>query len=342
MRCSVLLLAAAVPVMAQFRSTVPLVVSPATVTDSKGRFVDGLSADDLVLYDNNVRQKVQVEDVLTTPISLAVVIETGSRSSAVLDKLGRSGVLFSDLLCGEGGETALFSASDHVRLLQDFTSDSRQLSHVLRNLRMQGDGAAILDGIGAALRALAGRGPARRRLMLVIGERRDRSSKADLAELLRETQRQHVEVYWLTYSTWLEPYTDRSKTVWDRMTDEQKAESHKLQGKPLKPYPEEQVAVPPDLPPGSLLSIFTEWKQRSKVDAAALFAQTSGARVYNFLRRSALEQDIQAAGEEVHRQYILTFQPRPDKPDVFHTIRVEVKGRPDCQVRSRTGYWSVN
>jgi hypothetical protein len=28
---------------AQFRSTVPLVVAPATVKDSKGRFVDGLA-----------------------------------------------------------------------------------------------------------------------------------------------------------------------------------------------------------------------------------------------------------------------------------------------------------
>jgi hypothetical protein len=41
---------------AQFKSTVPLVVAPTTVTDSKGRYADGLTLQDLILYDNNVPQ----------------------------------------------------------------------------------------------------------------------------------------------------------------------------------------------------------------------------------------------------------------------------------------------
>jgi len=31
------------PLLAQFKSTVPLVIAPTTVTDPKGRFVDGLT-----------------------------------------------------------------------------------------------------------------------------------------------------------------------------------------------------------------------------------------------------------------------------------------------------------
>ena len=46
---------------AQFRSTVPLVVAPVTVTDAKGRNVDGLTAEDLLLYDNSVPQAVQMD-----------------------------------------------------------------------------------------------------------------------------------------------------------------------------------------------------------------------------------------------------------------------------------------
>jgi hypothetical protein len=46
-------LAAAIAVLAcsgqaQFRSTVPLVVAPTSITDSKGRYVDGLTAEDLI------------------------------------------------------------------------------------------------------------------------------------------------------------------------------------------------------------------------------------------------------------------------------------------------------
>jgi hypothetical protein len=42
---------------AQFKSTVPLVVAPTTVTDSKGRYVDGLTPEDLILYDKREKRR---------------------------------------------------------------------------------------------------------------------------------------------------------------------------------------------------------------------------------------------------------------------------------------------
>ena len=49
------------PLWAQFKSDVPLVVAPTTVTDAKGSFVDGLSPQDLTLYDNNVPQAIRMD-----------------------------------------------------------------------------------------------------------------------------------------------------------------------------------------------------------------------------------------------------------------------------------------
>jgi hypothetical protein len=54
-----------------------------------------------------------------------------------------------------------------------------------------------------------------------------------------------------------------------------------------------------------------------------------------------LEQAIQLVGEEVHRQYILTFEPKAGEPGKFHAIRVEVRNRPELQVKTREGYWAV-
>src|SRR5215472_838658 len=156
MRVALLLALAAGTASAQFKSTVPLLVSPVTVTDGRGHFVDGLTAADLALYDNNVPQKVQL-DIAIHPISLVVAIEANSASIAVLDKLGRSGALFTDLLSGNAGETALVTFSDRVAVAQDFTDDSAQLNRVLRNLRAQGDGAAVVDAVAQSLRLLATR-----------------------------------------------------------------------------------------------------------------------------------------------------------------------------------------
>jgi len=195
--------------------------------------------------------------------------------------------------------------------------------------------------VHAALRMLADRDPARRRILLVVAERRDRSGKAELPELLQDRQLQNTTLYWLTYSTFLAPFTNRPKTKWDRMSDEEKARTHGMQGDHKWAYPEEEEVLPPEMAPGNLLSIFTELAHKTKVDAASLLSRTTGGRTFTFLKQSGLENAIQAVGEEVHRQYIVTFQPKPDAAGLYHILRAEVKGRPELQVRTRAGYWSV-
>src|ERR1700730_11239280 len=87
---------------AQFKSTVPLVVAPTTVTDSKGHYVDGLTPQDLILYDNNVCQAIAMEWT-TYRIDLVVAVQTSSNSGAVIDNLGGSGILFAELLAADAG-----------------------------------------------------------------------------------------------------------------------------------------------------------------------------------------------------------------------------------------------
>lgn len=60
-----------------------------------------------------------------------------------------------------------------------------------------------------------------------------------------------------------------------------------------------------------------------------------------FLTKNALERTIQLVGEEVHRQYMLTFQPNVGEPGRFHSIHVAIRGQPELRVRTRAGYWSV-
>ncbi|MDQ6666178.1 MAG: hypothetical protein M3Z23_17500, partial [Acidobacteriota bacterium] len=145
---------------AQFKSTVPLVVAPTTVTDSKGRYVDGLTPDDLILYDNNVPQAIQM-DWMPYPISLVVAVQASSNSGAVIDKLGGSGILFSQLLATDAGETAVISFSDEVKVHQEFTSNPDLVIHSLRMLRKEGGNAHALDAMRQACLMLDRRSPDR-------------------------------------------------------------------------------------------------------------------------------------------------------------------------------------
>ncbi len=180
------------------------------------------------------------------------------------------------------------------------------------------------------------------RILLVIAQQRDRGSKTKLDTLLRDPALQNATIYWLTYSAFLTPFTSKTKTKWDRMTDEEKKDPLRFQGDHPFPFPEEEVGLPPDLAPGSLFNIFTSLAQPvTKVDTAALLSRTTGGRTWAFLKKSGLEEAIHAVADEAHQQYIVSFSPQPDAPGVFHSLRAEVKGRPELSVRTRTGYWSV-
>jgi len=94
MHTSALLTVLPLAAQAQFKSTVPLVVAPTTITDSHNHNIDGLTRQDLILYDNNVPQKIQL-DWTTFPIDLVVAVQTSDNSGAVIEKLGGSGILFT-------------------------------------------------------------------------------------------------------------------------------------------------------------------------------------------------------------------------------------------------------
>ena len=322
MRASALVLLTATVAGAQFKSTATLVIAPTTITDSKGHYIDALEPADLVLYDNGVRQPIQVDESFN-PISLVVAVQTSANSAAILDKLGASGILFADLLAGDRGETALVTFSDEVRTLRDFTTNSDSLSAGLRSLHVQGTGAVALEAVMQSLAMLAKRKSDRRRILLVIAEKRDRSSKVKFPVVLREAERQNVLIYWLAYSPFLEPFTAGPKTV--------KSKDPKKDGEPL----------PPDMAPGNLLSVFTELAQQGKPDNSLELTRATGGRALRFVKQEALEEAIQAIASEVHRQYIVSFTPRPGKAGEYHAIRIEVKGHPELTARSRAGYWAM-
>jgi VWFA-related protein len=309
-------------VCAQFKSTATLVLAPTTVVDAQGQYVDGLEAKDLVLYDNNVLQPIQVDEAVY-PISLVVAVQTSRNAQAVLDKLGGSGILFSELLAGDAGETAVITFSDQVNPLQEFTTDSDVLEKTMRRLRVEGAGAVTLDAIMQALKMLEQRRPERRRVILLIAEKRDRSSKLKFPGVLQEVQRQNVLIYWLAYSPALTAYSARPKTV--------ESKDPSKNGEPI-PY---------DGGSPNLLNIIPELAHLSKPDAAQELSQATGGRTSSFLKKEALEAAIQAVAAEIHRQYIVSFQPRPSAAGQFHSIHVAVRGRPELVARTRAGYWPL-
>jgi hypothetical protein len=103
----------------------------------------------------------------------------------------------------------------------------------------------------------------------------------------------------------------------------------------------DETPVPYEPGPGGGIYAIGELARLSLPDPSAVFADATGGRTLSFVKKDALENAIQLISQEVHRQYILTFEPKTNEAGAFHRIRVAVKNRPALHVTTRLGYWAI-
>ncbi|MBV9294428.1 MAG: VWA domain-containing protein [Acidobacteriaceae bacterium] len=308
---------AAIPVLAQqtsIRTTVPLVVIPASVTDQNGHPIDGLSASDFLVLDDGQPRAVHVnttEEALA-PVSLVVAIQSSDISSAALSKIRKVGAVISQAVAGENGEAAVITFDNHVNIVRDFTKDPDAISDAFRDFKpADNSGGRMLDAVEKALEMLRNRPESRRENILIIGEMRDRSSESKLSDALIDTQRAGVTIYGLSYSAYLTPFTAKPGDY-----------------------------TPPNEGDMNLLAIFTESARLAKKNTLQALTTATGGRRLGFETQGKLENDLIALGNEIHNRYILTFSPDEEQRPAFRKLQVKIKDRPDVIVRARPGYWA--
>lgn len=294
------------------RANAHLVLVPTTVTDKKGRLLDGLSVDDFVVTDDGVRQKVHMDtsDTVQAPVSLVVLIQSSGIAAPALERIRLVGAMVQPILIGQRGQAAVISYDDEVRKFQDFTSDSGKIRaafeavepHYLRE-------GKLIDAVIAGIGMLDSRPENYRRIMIVLGESRDRGSKHKMAEAIEMAQRSGVVIYSITYSAQGQAWTSSAEDD-------------------------------PPLPGGpDYLAGLGELARLGKTNDATAFARATGGRHLAFLKEGSLEAAISRTGEEIHSQYLLSFTPQETKNEGLHHISVTVAKFPNAVVRARPGYW---
>ena len=318
------------------RSTSKLVVAPVSITDKQGKPVRGLTSSDLVVLDNNVPAKIQIEEVIA-PISLAIVVEASTISQPALDKLRKEASMFGPVILGEKGEAAVIAFANEVRTVQSFTSDTAKIERAIANLDSFGDGGSILDAVSTGLEMLNQRKETRRRVLVLISEKHDRSSKAKLEDIVTQAQRVNATIYAASFSPTKTTFVSRAPKYCDPPDGKCRRCDCKNCGNHCDREHPESV---PDTRRGgmNLLALFTEMKRLAQKDVAESLAASSGGQAVDFVRRQAIEEALQRIGDDLHDQYIVTFPASPIDPDTYHRISVQVRDRTGLTIRHRPGY----
>ena len=311
---SLFLLAAALIGQDQtIKTNVHLVLVPTTVVDKRGTLIDGLHEDDFLVTDDGVRQKIHMDtsDTVLSPVSLAVLIQSSGISTPALARIRMTGGMIKPMVIGDRGQAAVITYDDDVRVSEEFTSDGGRIRKAFEDVDPRTiKQAKLIDAVVEGMKMLDTRRENYRRIMLVIGESRDRGSKKKLAEAIEMAQRTGTVIYSITYSAQGQAWTSSSDND-------------------------------PSMPGGpDYLGGFGELGRLGKTNDADAFAKATGGRHLAFLKEGSLETAIARIGEEIHSQYLLSFVPQESKNTGLHHIEVKVAKRADAVVRSRPGYWA--
>jgi Ca-activated chloride channel family protein len=171
---------------------VPITVS---VSDRKGKFVTNLKKEDFKVFeDDKIQTITNFSSESNLPLTIALLVDT---SGSIRDKLRfeeEAAIEFFYSTLQRGKDKALVISFDSgVDLLQDFTDDPEKLADKIRKIRA-GGGTSLYDAIYLAVnQKLAGQDG--RRVVILITDGDDNSSRVSMTETLEAAQRNEVTLY---------------------------------------------------------------------------------------------------------------------------------------------------
>jgi len=323
-----------------FRSTVEVVAAPVTVFDRDGSFVSDIRPDQFRLFDNDKEQNIKV-DVTYVPISLVIAVQANSHVEGMLPQVRKIGSMISPLVIGDQGEAAVVAYDSRLRVLQDFTSDPTKITDAVKKIQPGSMSNRMIDAVFEASRMLRHRPANRRRILLLIGETRDLGSEARAREALIELQLDNIFFYSVDMTRLLTTLTAApAQPAWDNSPPA----SHTMPSNtPATPTTVMQSGMQPGTSADFLplmIELYKDAKAIFKANPVELFTRGTGGSQFSFFRERGLEEAISRIGEELHSQYLISYNPNNKLEGGFHQITVTVSGRPDVKrVRTRPGYW---
>jgi VWFA-related protein len=327
----VALLAGAALAQTTLHTTTTLVVVPTVVQTQDQALVFSLTADDFILTDNGVPQKVTLEEESKRPLSLVVLIQTGGVARGQFANYKNLEAMLAEILGKGPNEVSIVNFDSRPEAASPFTPNIAQWSEAI-NKPDQGDsGAAIFDGIAYGLELLKKEPASNRRAILLISQEHDDGSKTSLKEIVRDLGETNTAVYSITFSAektavklaLKEPHLNPPIRVIPS-------------DGPIQPWTDAAAPIQGYFKLDAPLRLIFGAMQKN---LSAEVAHLSGGESSSFDNRNELDEALGRVTSHIRNSYILSFSPTSTEPGL-HTIKVQLAHHPEMIVSARSNYWA--
>ncbi|HEX8494380.1 MAG TPA: VWA domain-containing protein [Pyrinomonadaceae bacterium] len=327
-----------------------LVSVPAVVTDRAGRPLVNLRAENFLLYEDGRPQQISNFATTEAPFEVALLLDTSGSTRADVGLIRRAAQAFiNSLRPGDRVSIIAFNTSEEGReklasvdVLTKLTSDRAVLSKALDNIGTS-NGTPFYDAL-ERIGEVVFREPPRqevrgRRAVVALTDGVDSASLAEFADARAGLLRAGVACYFVQVNT--------EDFVEDRLLQDcQSYGTIHLSKTQLRRY--QRIFVPRgdaedyanfcQLGPFERMQISRQLYNLARAEMADL-SRSTGGKTFN----AASLQDARAAfaqvAAEIGTQYSLGYYSTNKTRDGrYRSIRVEVRGIKDAQVRAREGY----
>jgi len=175
-------------------ANVNLVVLHATVLDKKGHMVDDLGKNDFAVYEGGVRQNLSVFSHADIPVTMGIVIDDSGSMHNKRPSVNTATLTFVKT-SNPDDQVFVVNFNDvyYLDTPGNFASNMEQLKAALDKIDSRG-GTALYDAIYASLDHLK-LGNRDKKVLLVVTDGEDNSSRYTLTQLIQYAQKSNAEIY---------------------------------------------------------------------------------------------------------------------------------------------------
>ncbi len=315
---------AVVPARAQdpddiIRTETSLVQLNIGVVDKQGRAVTSLTRNDFVIYEDGVKQSIELFEPAQAPFSLVLLLDMSGSTITFRQQLKLASQRFLDALAPED-RVAVIQFNAEVKSLSGFSVDREKTAYAIEIANGQGE-THFYKALRYALKELEKEGKRRKAIVVLTDGLDTQLRNSDRASLTKAQTDQEALA-----------------TIKPDQSAELNAvlESADRQGVTIYP-----LALPSGdpkrlpLPTPNIIGIYAA--ARSRLQS---LADRTGGRLNEINRLQYMAQLYREVAANLRTLYTLAYQAKGDRPrGKWHEIKVEV-AQPELTARTKPGYYA--